>query len=71
MFYFDEVQFFLYTLARMLYLRKLITKEVHNEHLLENRRFLTHILHLDFTLVYFITFYNTVFDIGRGSCLHL
>jgi hypothetical protein len=60
----------LYTLARMLYLRKLITKEAHIEYLLENR-FLTYILHLYFTVVYFITYYNTVFDVGRASCLHL
>jgi hypothetical protein len=69
--YLDEVQFFLYTLAMMLYLRNLVPKEAHNEYLLENRSFVTYNSHLDFTVVYFITFYNTVCDIGRGSCLHL
>jgi hypothetical protein len=64
-------QFFLYTLAMILYLRNLIPKEAHNEYLLENRSSATYILHLDFTVVYFIIFYNTVFDIDRSSCLHL
>jgi hypothetical protein len=55
----------------MLYLRNLIPKEACNEYLLENRSFVSYILHLDFTVVYFITFYNILFDIGKGSCLHL
>jgi hypothetical protein len=64
-------QFSLCTLAMLLYVRNLIPKEAHNEYWLENRSFVSYISHLDFTVVCFITFYNRVFDIGRGSCLHL